>query len=203
MAAKPPSVNEFLSKVTASKGTLQKSYYCACLRDARQITGRSLRTGVLLKKRQKSRGCWAGALCYLILIEHTGELWGNQSGSGKEFKWTLENFTTLSTTEIEALWALRNAFMHSYGLYNDKPPKHHFRLTAQSRNCVTLSSQTWSGQIGDITPYNATTVDVVALGDLVENIHKTLLGKAKGGALSLPQNWERYLIVYGDPRRRV
>jgi hypothetical protein len=101
-------------------------------------------------------------------------------------------FTDLCEKEVEAIYALRNAFHHDFSLLNldeqHRRPKyiHHFQVNAHPTNhIIRLPSTQWDGDINNRNNENATYVNLQALGDLVEKIYAELIKLEAKGELIL------------------
>ena len=87
----------------------------------------------------------------------------------------MQHFTELTALEIKALYALRCAFAHDYSLQNisrqDPTLTHRFAVgVGATAKLISLPSKPWSGDPKTIGTETQTTVNLEALGDLVEEI---------------------------------
>jgi hypothetical protein len=90
----------------------------------------------------------------------------------------LKYFSNLSDDEIDAIYALRCAFAHDFALsniYNDKRNKPHpltrrFSVVASNGPLVTPSRKQWEGEFQSDDVEAITIVNLVALGDVVEEV---------------------------------
>jgi hypothetical protein len=144
----------------------------AALTDARSIVDRNELGAVGNPDRSRA---WIGAAGYLMLIDQISSVFDY----GGFEKLLMSDLAGLSPAEAGAIYGLRNAFIHSYGLVNEpratlpearrKLLRHVFHLAADRGPLVELGDRTGvlTKGLGDILP---TTVDLIRLGDLVEMI---------------------------------
>ena len=180
------------------------SSYTAALKDARLITGRSLLTGKPKKSIGKQLniknqlGCWAGALVYLVLIDHIGKFFKHKNPNKtilycNPFISALSNFSPLQEDEIRALYGLRCAFAHNYGLYNNedagninKKNIHFFELSIHYNKLIKFPQTPWDGIDFSYNKKNfITEVNIKLLGDLVEDMHSRLIDLVKKNELEI------------------
>ena len=96
------------------------STFSAVVRDARQMTGRNLTTGIVEDESQA--GSWLGALGYLVMLDQVGQCFRptplpREAPHPANVAKALTYFAPkLGDDEILALYALRCAFVHDYGL---------------------------------------------------------------------------------------
>ena len=176
-------------------GQIIESCLTAALRDARKISGRNLTTGQPDTANQCGHlGSWSGAMCYLTILDQIGECYRPnakaQIPNGFAIKKALKYFTTLSDPEIDAIYALRNAFFHDFSLYNRNAAhqslQHTFTVDNHpTNNVVVLPATPWDGQMANRTAHNNTYINLKALGDLVEDIYKSLITLESSGTLTL------------------
>ena len=136
--------------------TVVFSSLIAALRDARQATGRDLDTGICADRfnnNQKSN--WLGTLCYLIILDQMGKCYKAKTDPAltklSPIQRCLKLNTQLPDEQIDAIYALRNAFAHDYSISNknEKYPslRHHFTLLGfYSDPMITLPSKIWDGR---------------------------------------------------------
>lgn len=156
----------------------------AALRDARLNTGRDLETGKDISTESSKLGNWSGAICYMIILDQLGKCYkpkGKLAYSNlNSFTRCLKYYTHLSDAEVDALYALRNAFAHDYSISNSDAKhdslRHHFTLLGErASKFIVLPSKPWGGFPDQKTPENVTYISLPYLGDLVEEIWKVLL----------------------------
>ncbi len=194
------------------------SVFRALLRDARQVTRRDLDTGMKL---EGSHTFWLGALGYLILLDQIGTCFkprNKPSVSGSPLIRALTYFSALQKDERDAIYALRCSLAHGYSLINldtriDTKSKvrrteytHRFKLTGDEIGpIVILPKSKWDGDYSNKNTNNQTVIDIVLLGDLVENICKLLdtMSKADQLEVILSKSSEeldrRYSLYFGPP----
>lgn len=165
------------------------SPYVAAFQHARFASNRDEKTGNKLPGKKHSS--WLGAIGYMIVLDIIGSKFSilesrNRIGEiekkyNKDQKvpsiiMALGYFSNLPCEEIFALYALRCAFIHDFFLYNNESKKyvHHFQVTDGKGKVVTLPNIKWDGDLKNRN-INITIVNLEALGDLVEEIHRKLL----------------------------
>jgi hypothetical protein len=138
-----------------------------------------------------------GALGYLVMLEQIGKCY-RPAGAVARTSHSLVNALAFfapafGDAEAYALWSLRCSFAHDYGLINDKNKKdsrlvHHFILDASEDPAVPvakLPSVGWDGKLNNLRKWNATLIDLRALGDLAEEVFKCLLTVHEQGNLEI------------------
>lgn len=179
------------------------SSFAAALREARAATGRRPDDGEM--DDPEHAGSWLGAIGYLALTDQVGSTFrapGTTRGSGNIVD-ALRDFTPVSAEDIDAVYALRNAFAHDFALVNlnSKKPslRRHFEVNAQTGMPLVVHPTTaWDGDFRNRTHHNRTRVNLWALGDTVEDIVLTLFGQAKAGTIEvcLPGGTDELLARY-------
>ena len=140
-------------------------------------------------------GSWLGAIGYLSLLDQIGKCFkpsaavtiNNENSISKALKYFA---THIPNAEVDAIYALRNAFAHDYSLYNinnNRPSyTHHFTvLKSPVHPLVRLPQTQWGGNIGNRTQNNMTVINLEALGDTVEQICFRLLQLANNNGLEV------------------
>ena len=173
-------LSEYFSLPVCKNGFESKSYYMAALIDARKITGREWRNGRKKKLLRPRSGSWAGALTYMVLIDHIGTIFSKNGVSDKpEFKKALQLFTNLSMEEIDILYKLRCSFAHNYSLFEDTSKCGIvYRFTVTVRGDLIQVRKRSYNLIHSV-------VNLEKLGNLVESIHKDIVDKIMKGEISL------------------
>jgi hypothetical protein len=169
------------------------SCFSAAVRDAREATGRSPNTGVL--ERPVQAGNWLGTLGYLVILDLVGECFRPVSAAREPVtKAAVVRALTyfaqgLSDDVILAIYALRCALAHDYGLINiGNGPfasrlHHAFLLINDEKEpVVALPTLRWNGELTAARRHR-TVVNVRALGDLVERVVLTLQAGHRAGNL--------------------
>jgi len=197
------------------KATDTRVYFstlCGALKDSRKMTGRNILNGMKDNSNKFGHlGSWLGAMGYITILDQIGKCY--RPKNVKPIKKTsaiiktLRYFSDLSLSEINAIYALRNAFFHDFSLVNIDNPKyiHRFIVDNHSTNpLVILPIEKWDGVYEHRNRNNVTYINLQSLGDLVEDIYKKLLElnsenklniELKGGANELLM---RYVIVTGE-----
>ena len=164
-------------------GTNWRSSLEALLTDARGAGGRSLETGDVLNA-DHCRS-WLSAMGYLALVDQMGALLdvpvapNEQQGTTAFERLLLWDGAVLSD-EAAAVYALRCAVVHSYGLLNDPRGRnmtesrkrallHMFQLSATGGDLVKLGDRNFPIDValGDISE---TCVDLRTLSDTIERL---------------------------------
>lgn len=191
---------------------------CSCLglalRDARRVTGRDDLGAI---RRPEDVGTWAGAIVYLCVLDQLGsavrregldsEREGRLREKQNSFKRCLVQFSQLGDDEINALWALRNAFAHNFSLVSKdvrlRGTWHLFSLSVAGAQLVRLPPHRWDGTIGDVAA--TTIVSLVGVGDLAEAVCRDVRIAHEAGQLRLALSDEefrlRYFLMFGDPEQ--
>lgn len=145
----------------------------AALRDVRGVVDRDSDGRVRDPDRSRS---WIGASGYLMLLDQLGTVF--DFGSFTRLL-TSDLGGGLSEDEAAAIYGLRNAFIHNYGLVNEPPAnrseayrtrlRHVFNLQVGGNQLVVVGDRTnvLTRTLRDVP---ATVVDLGRLGDLVEMI---------------------------------
>lgn len=185
--------------------------FVAAIRDARKFTRRDQGTGQLLPDEQENQGdpgSWLGAVGYLILLDQIGKALKPKGSSNAlknpSIQNALKNFSDLSEADIDAVYALRNAFAHDYSLFNinrgSPSLTHHFTVQQHPTAPVVRKpfSENWDGQLKSKSFSNMTIINLFALGSLVERIYSRLLEMAKLNDLeiALPGGKEEFIGRY-------
>ena len=194
--------------------TVVFSSLVAALRDARQTTGRDLETGKnpdRFNNSQKSN--WLGTLCYLIILDQLGKCYKAKSDPDLKkispIQRCLKLNTQLPDEQIDAVYALRNAFAHDYSISNknDKHPslRHHFTLLGfYSDPIIKLPTKAWDGQSHTKTKDNMTYIGLPWIGEIVETIYETIVKLHKENNLQIVLDGgaeeirNRYLLFASD-----
>lgn len=162
------------------------SGFVAALRDARKFTKRDQNNGQkLIDDSCGDHGSWLGAIGYLSLLDQIGKCFkpktsaviNNENSISKALKYFA---THIPNAEVDAIYALRNAFAHDYSLYNINTARtsytHHFTvIQSPVLPLVRLPKTQWDGDLANRIRINLTVVNLEALGDTVEQICSRLL----------------------------
>jgi hypothetical protein len=191
------------------QGIQRKSSFMGALTDARGIGNRDLLTGKL-REGAKDSGGWMPAIGYLVLLDQIGSCFGapgcTHPAGGASFIHALECFSGLPHLEVETLYALRCALAHDYSLFNvNTPDRTHVFTYDDSEHgpLVQLRQTPWTGDHTAIAADQITTVNLRAVGDLVEGIVEKLraLLASNDLVLRLPVDEfrKRYFMQYQVP----
>jgi len=204
----------------ADDGLIHFSTLCGAIKDSRKMTGRNIDTGAKDGSNTCGHlGSWLGTMGYITILDQIGKCYRpknkvpleknkvplekNKSAIIK----ALNYFTDFNDSEINALYALRNAFFHDFSLFNKDNSKylHQFIVDNDATNpVIVLPKNDWDGKLDNINNDNATYVNLQALGDLVENIYKKLLEMSNLGDLEIELEGKenelasRYSVVTGQ-----
>ena len=185
-----------LTNFTPGHNITYFSGFVAALRDARKFTKRNQDNG---QKRPDDtcgdHGSWLGAIGYLSLLDQIGKCFkpraaaviNNENAISKSLRYFA---THIPIPEVDAIYALRNAFAHDYSLYNINPNRpsytHHFTvIQSPVRPLVVLPQTQWDADINNRTQNNVTIVNLEALGDTAEQICATLVQLANNNDLQV------------------
>lgn len=159
------------------------THYLVALEEARHLSGRDIKTGHY-NPHHKYVG-FLGLLGYLCLIDHLGGVFSPKnpsrpSPSPNDFKRLLYEFTSLSSDEISALYGLRCSLAHNFSQTNTDPRNLYCFTIARSLTepLHTPALVKWDGVFRESVdnPYQYhTKINSVKVGDLVEDIHKSLI----------------------------
>jgi hypothetical protein len=178
------------------------STFFAVLRDARNVTGRDADTGDVVDEDHTST--WVGTMGYLAFADQVGRAITRtdlsparrarlMTGRPQErpFRSTFVQFTDVRDDHIDALYALRCALMHVFGLVNqndgDPRLRHKFVLSTSACAMVRLPVVRWDGKFarvpGQSPRRSATHVNVRLLGDAVEEAARRVKASHAAGKL--------------------
>ena len=179
-----------------SEATGYTSTFLAALTDARALTGRDPVSGD--RTGTDPVALWAGSVVYLVLLEQIGKSLRPQ-GARKRVKGerklekALRQFASRGggqKKERQVLYALRCAFAHEYGLMNFGFSNHrlHARVFVldddpSTQTLVKWPRQNWDGNVTSISKKRFTKVNLVVLGDLVEEVVRSIRSYSNSGKL--------------------
>ena len=150
----------------------------AALRDARVTCGRDADSGKSLS--EKPKALWAGTLVYFALLDQIGDTLrpalGRDIRGEASIERALRQFgpgTTLR--QRQALYALRNAFAHEFGLVNvnTRRPEYTFVFAVDddpSAPLIRWPARRWDGDLSNASVRTRTLVSLPAFGDLCERV---------------------------------
>jgi hypothetical protein len=165
------------------------SYFSAVVRDARQATGRDLHTGEIAEP--EKTGNWLGAMAYLTMLDQVGECFRPRplprpTPHNSTIAKALAYFQpALQDEDILAIYALRCAFSHDYGLVNVGKSKnaemakrlhHHFLLLSNDNTpLVEVPENRWNGDLDAPLRFGEhTRINLRRLGNMAEDIVGTV-----------------------------
>lgn len=154
------------------------STFNLALRDARVVCGRHVDTGTLLGVTPTA--LWAGTLVYFALLDQVGDTlrpaFGRDIKGESSIERALRQFASSTTKrQRQALYALRNAFAHEFGLVNVKKsrPEYTFAFAVDDdirAPLVRWGARRWDGTLSSATTKTRTVVGLPAFGDLCESV---------------------------------
>jgi hypothetical protein len=192
------------------------SSFLTSLREIRILTGRSKISGKILKGKSIGYpGHMYGAAGYLMILDQIGACFrptGKSKVGGNEIVKALTYFTRLTEPQIYALFALRCSLAHNFSLINlvARHPKkelleHKFSLNMDPFcDLIKLPSTKWNAEIDSSDNNKITIINVVKLGDMVEDIVKQIRALAEENELEveldggLNELIKRYTIHVAD-----
>jgi hypothetical protein len=170
-----------------------KSSLEAALRDARVTM-------------EHGQALWLATLGYLSVVEQIGfrlarpsTQFPQRNGKGKRFRaGVLEFGPNPSDTKLaDAMWSLRCALSHEYGLASEQ--KRIFMLTRTTTLIIHPTTQ-WDGSIEGAKSLDCQTImSVTAIGKYVEELVSTVREEATtGGVISAPgSHWDELALFGG------
>jgi len=190
-----PRANSFLNQLTATDvvalllgaRTLRvgqgqiTSLIVALLDDARMIGGRT-NTGI--PRTGAHLSCWMACLGYLIFLEQVGKCfqiknWKRKRGE-TDIETALRMHTDLTKGQRAAVFALRCALAHGYNLSNpnhrQETKNQRFILTENANNpLLKLRTRKWDGKPANRNKRTFTTLNIIKLENLCEEIYRDLI----------------------------
>jgi hypothetical protein len=175
--------------VSARKSTLE-----AAIRDARETM-------------EHGKALWLATLGYLAVLEQIGAklarpntCFPDRGDFGKRFvAGTIEFGPDPSDTDLgEALWSLRCALSHEYGLRSTRRQQRIFTLT-QGSLLIVQPEETWDGSVEKASMIECqTVVSVREVGRYVENLVATVRSESKkSGVVLAPDAHLSNLDLFG------
>jgi hypothetical protein len=160
------------------RGFRYLSGFIVLLQDSRHDGGRDVQTGEIIN--EERTGHWLSAIGYLILLDQIGKSFKPRTVPKAAYRnsvqWCLSHWSPeITGDDSAAIYALRNALLHDYSLFNEnreKPEYQHIfsldRMTGQG--VVRLPRTRWNGDFADTARYCRTLVSLTELGNLTESI---------------------------------
>jgi hypothetical protein len=204
-------------------GLIYFSALCGGLKDSRKISGRHLDTGEKFSEDTSCNGdengpcfkghlgSWLGTMGYMAILDQIGKCYRPKSktrikNNSSAIIKCLVYFTSLSSDEINVLYALRNAFFHDYSIsHKHNSNKYVFRVGHDSNAPILKpSTRPWVGSYTNINSENQTWVNLEAIGDLVERIYNDLVELASKDELEIElvggadELFARYIFVTSE-----
>jgi len=174
-------------------GSGRISTFNLALSQARKLMGRDKTTGLLDPGVQAPPSLWGGTILYLVLLEQIGKtlrpLYGRPArGREQRLETAIRQFARGAATkkDRQALYGLRCAFAHEFGLVNQRPGPYQrvFRLHPSGlRRMVIPPQRTWNGKMTTASKSTATRVDLRQVADLVEKVVDGVRLSAQRGEL--------------------
>ena len=133
---------------------------------------------------------WLAAIGYLVFLEQVGKvlrLNDVQAEGENDVEIALHLFSKVAQPQRVAVYALRCALAHDFGLINKgiekrwkakspDPLRHYFVLTLRGPGpVITLPSTPWNGGLQDIPESQKTTIHLGRLADLVRSVRDRVL----------------------------
>lgn len=181
----PIGIHLTLKNHIDKEGKTRQSCLTAALTQARSLTGRNLDTGIPNSIDSPELGNWAGAMCYTIILDQIGTCYIPKSivdvlKNTPSIKKALHYFTELPEMDINAIYALRCAFFHDFGLVNinaNKPELQHLFSVYNhpSSSVVIHPKEKWDGDLYKDKTGKSTSINLKMLGDWVEVVYTKLL----------------------------
>lgn len=154
------------------------SGFIALLKDSRHDGGRDIDTGEIIN--EERTGHWLSAVGYLILLDQIGKCFKPKAvPTGRHpnaVQSCLSNWRpAISANDSAAIYALRNALVHDYSLFNKnaKQPEyqHLFALDRmRGHGVVRLPRVRWTGDLAASSVTYQTLISLTELGNLAESI---------------------------------
>jgi hypothetical protein len=181
-------IENFLTVRAPAEGpTVWVSSFSVVVRDARLASGRNLETGLV--ENVELVGNWLGALAYLVMLDQVGECFRPTRPHrlpvhNASLVKALTYFApSLTDDQALAVYALRCAFAHDYGLVNRSQGgrnsgrlNHRFLLLSDALSpLVDCPDPLWDGDWSTSRDSKRTRINVRALGDLAERIVSEML----------------------------
>lgn len=205
------NIHLLLDYKKGTDGLMYFSSLCGALKDARKMTGRNINTGEKDSSNTFGHlGSWLGTMGYIIILDQIGKCYKPKDKDKIESQpaiiKALRYFSSLDDPEIDALYALRNAFFHDYSLWNKDNPKNIHRFLVDNHpfnKIIILPKDKWDGKLETRNECNSTYINLQAVGDLVEKIYKILLALNNEDKLEVELEGKesellaRYIIAIG------
>lgn len=204
------AITMHLSKLEPTGDIEVFSGFVKGLSETREAAGRDPSTGKKITGRDHAS--WIGVIGYMALLDQIGSCFKpkySATVNGNSICRALNYFSTLSSQEIDAIYALRCAFAHDFSLYNinmEKPGLTHcFKVFGSSLDpLIELPKRPWNGDYQNKQPECQTAINLELLGELVEQIcHKLFaLAKANDLEVALSNGSDELLQRYSFYRKR-
>ncbi len=130
---------------------------------------------------------------YFTILDLIGTIFKIKTYTEKgsnNIKNALNQFSSLTTNEINVLVALRNSITHNFSLVGfdrkDNPKnKYHFTLEHFSSGKIIVQKDKWDGEKSSKNELNSTIVRTKEFIDLVENIYRKVIVELKNDNISI------------------
>jgi len=167
------------------------------LKSARHLSGRNLKNGDYEMNELTEENFinqtyhsfqLSGLLNYLILLEQIGSIFTplkkNIITNSNGIYRALTYFSNLGDTEKQSIKALRNSLAHSFGLATDNTKKEKFKFSLSiESNTDIIRPKNWTGNYIDKSEESITTVFIIDLINLIEDIFRKVNDQWKSGQL--------------------
>ena len=186
---------DFIKKFANSSEIETNRYSCLmiALQDARKITGRDIKNGIVNNDILENENSFLnpysfiGVVNYLLILELIGEIFKLKTFTTKKtnkiYKALKQFSPSLNDKDINTIIALRNSLAHNYGLINipldsneNETKLHKFTLlNTINSDLIKYSTKKWLLDFIDKSDESSTQISVIKLQDLIESIYKNLI----------------------------
>ena len=189
--AERTAIARYVKEFREVDGVRHTSTFRAALRDARQLAGRNLDTGVT---ESEPVAVWPYAHVYLILMDQVGKVIRPASSArrktSRDLRTALKEWDSgLDEKDRDMLYALRNAFGHEFAMANEnaKNPslQHRFQLTRAAERKLVVYNGQWNGKYGTASVGGPTEVNLTELAEVVERVVRDIETRCDAGDVRL------------------
>ncbi len=131
---------------------------------------------------------FSGLINYLIFLEQIGSIFKPKNlpeiNQTNGIFCSLRYFSSLSDDKIKAIKSLRNSLTHKFGLATEnnpkeQPPRKFIISVERNVEIVKLPDIEWDGIFADKSTNTSTTIFIIDLITLIENIYRNILEKSE------------------------